>query len=235
MCKLREKLIVFDLLVEKLVKWQSELLKAKGEDPSNDECLQKFDSVRFMKLLYFVCLESCQESLEDNLFGLFDNFLAYERGPVEVDVYSNRSILPRYTYENSCLREKVELFDLGGDLSGEKKRVLKDVLITYPGLRDTDNPQNHDPGAFVSMQTIIDTLIDSEKDRAYSDMIIRAVERLNRNSSFCFEDKDELIEVSHQLKLWSLANMTNNRLDTHNTQLLQEEFDLYRKRFPTTN
>ncbi len=198
MCKLRRKLILFDYMVEKLVEGQ------KSKSPSLDLTahLQRFNLVRYMKLLYFVCLQSVKynSQVEDTLFDVFDNFIALPKGPVEADVYSNRSILPRYVF-NGVYLEK----------SGQDKRILE---ISYPTIA----------GQNLDETKMMEVLIKDQKLERYCKMIDQAVEELLlKEDSFPFEDTDKLIDLSH-MNMWNNAKMYNNmRLSVNNIYDLRKE------------
>lgn len=88
------KLNKFELFVASILAFEDE---ATTTDKYN-EILQKYSMTRFMKLLYFACLES-HYSLKNGkvlpytagLFFTFDNFKAYPNGPVEETIYLNRN------------------------------------------------------------------------------------------------------------------------------------------------
>lgn len=105
MCNLNKKLVLFDYTVEQFVKWDKEITnRQQGLD---NEVLKSFSFTRFMKLLYFTCLESVNvENSDIGLFKIFRKFLAYENGPVEVDVYNNRSFLFRYKFNGRFLERR---------------------------------------------------------------------------------------------------------------------------------
>lgn len=98
MCNQQEKLPIFAYTLKSLVKLQldyeyEQLGRASQKDYPEEEynrALEDFSNTRIMKLLYFTCLESVKEKdgkIDIGLFKYFDDFHAYERGPVEVDIY----------------------------------------------------------------------------------------------------------------------------------------------------
>lgn len=63
MCQLRRKLLMFDYTVGKLVEWDTNSdLKFLNTERIN-ESLSNFTSIGFMKLLYFICLQSVNEKI----------------------------------------------------------------------------------------------------------------------------------------------------------------------------
>lgn len=92
--KLDEKLLVFNELIKGLVEW-----KTKENGQKEEEVLKDLSYVPLMKCLYFVCLLSVHKNKDKSLFNLFDNFLAYEKGAVEIDCYKRINELLDY-YEN---------------------------------------------------------------------------------------------------------------------------------------
>lgn len=98
--KLEEKLLVFNELINGLVKW-----KTDENGQKKDEVLKDLSYVPLMKCLYFVCLLSVHKSKDKSLFDLFDNFIAYPRGAVEIDCYKNINELLDYddNKESRCI------------------------------------------------------------------------------------------------------------------------------------
>lgn len=115
MCNQQEKLPIFAYTLKSLLDLQLQLDSEDGDSEEEDSegnrkaayerVLRSFSNTRTMKLLYFTCLESVtvNESggkVEDiGLFKCFDNFRAYERGPVEVDIYKQLSEIPGFVYQ----------------------------------------------------------------------------------------------------------------------------------------
>ncbi|MCC8143607.1 MAG: hypothetical protein LIO97_06730, partial [Tannerellaceae bacterium] len=160
--------------------------ETKGQKPHINECLEKFNAVRFMKLLYFTCLESCSDFVEgkseNTLFDLFDDFLAYEKGPVEIDVYSYyRSILPRYVFNGQFLIQK-PIYHKDGDINN-KAALIEEELIIYPELRKDQESDTAIYDPFESSELLIKKLIDNEANlEKYVQMAKEAVERLKKSS-----------------------------------------------------
>ena len=60
-------------------------------------------NTRVMKLLYCLCLESCEYSKYfggSNLFKFFTAFKAYPKGPLEVELYNNIGALAGVSYKD---------------------------------------------------------------------------------------------------------------------------------------
>ncbi len=128
-------------MVGKFVKWDNTIIGRNN--PTDDEILKSFNFTRYMKLLYFTCLASVnlteeeeEEEEEDRkiitkmgLFSTFDSFWAYENGPVETHVYSNRSFLFNYEFKNGVLetlKDKTDSFE-----QSRIKIYKKNITSTY--------------------------------------------------------------------------------------------------------
>lgn len=144
MCKKRTKVLLFDYLLQKLLEWEREL----NPEKKDDELLQNFSTVRLMKLLYFVCVQSVPESnsnnntVDQNLFSIFDNYIALNRGPVEKDVYENRYFLPNFSFDGDRFKSKEQKEEMDG-LESYKTQIDEAVkgLKKYCGFpfQDTRN------------------------------------------------------------------------------------------------
>ncbi len=106
MCSLNKKLTLFDYMVGEFVKWHKE--KVCCSDISDNEVLKTLKLTRCMKLLYFTCLASVGKDNGNykGLFRTFNTFLAYQRGPVEENVYNNRKFLFRYRFDGEFLQKR---------------------------------------------------------------------------------------------------------------------------------
>lgn len=207
MCKLRRKLLMFDYMIGKFVEWENDnkALSELSQDEINNS-LTKMTGVRSMKLLYFVCLSSIVKKINkdeidkeefdfenDNLFNLYNNFVAMPRGPVEDDVYSNRSMLLRFKFENGFWAvadkfdeyipftyPKVTMEHFNG-VSGIKTLILDEEMQRHENNRDSEVP-------LINIKSIIDSGIDYLKE------II---------DKFPFDDSDKLVNMTHSLPLWN--------------------------------
>ncbi|MFJ1323613.1 type II toxin-antitoxin system antitoxin SocA domain-containing protein [Capnocytophaga canis] len=93
-------------MIGRFIDWEEEIRKEKEEkETSPEEILEGFSQTRLMKLLYFTCLASFENKKGFDLFRIFNNFEAYPRGPVEVDMYSNRSELTNFKYNGFYLEK----------------------------------------------------------------------------------------------------------------------------------
>ena len=90
--KLILKMLLFNKLIEELVKWKEEKNRQ-----TELEVLKDLSFVPLMKCLYIVCLLTVEENSEESLFDLFDKFVAYPKGPVDEDCYYFMDKLPEYT------------------------------------------------------------------------------------------------------------------------------------------
>lgn len=220
MCKLRRKLLMFDYTVGKLVEWDT---NRKLEDLSIDninKSLANFSSVRLMKLLYFICLQSViekgelLESRTENgkeitlydrldLFDLFDNFVALPMGPAEDDVYSNRTSLLRYRYNEETKRLQIT------------GKYLEDLKFIYKGISAEcykDFKTNEILDDFISKA-------DAEKDddEVELSVFIRKLDKAIENLKVTFSHKNiffdcvqMLIDLTHKLPLWNYYIRSEN-------------------------
>ena len=124
MCRLR-KTAVFEFFVSKLIGLDLAKIKemTSGEINEFNEKLSDYSMTRYMKLLYFLCLVDAGEEKEggegetksgEKLLSIFDNFVAYRKGPVEDDIYLKRESEGEFThfiFEEGCLklRQKSDL------------------------------------------------------------------------------------------------------------------------------
>lgn len=217
MCLLRKKLLLFDYTIGKLVEWQKQEKEREGDAMfSTQKCLEGLTGVRLMKLLYFICLKSVKEeveNIEDTLFGIFKNYLAYEHGPVEVDAYNNRSSLLRYKFEDRTLKESHEYrnsFEYEFNLNQEEFYRLNN-----------------------NADKALDELIEKEKITRYKKMIDESILSLQKSGnylngqSFILTETEDLVSLSHDLKLWDEANKSNGKLSVDNIFSLKEEVRLF--------
>lgn len=232
MCKLRRKLLMFDYTVGKLVEWETKSDLTILNEKNINESLSKFTSVGFMKLLYFICLQSVNEknSLiktkqengieindDDNidLFKLFDNFVALPKGPAEDDVYSHRSALLSYRYVDKHLQVNtgyidsfkfsypaVKLLDFE-----EKKSGLK---ILEEQIEEADRHHNGDETPLSKFKDIIDRAIGKLK-------VIFADKQISLTNF------DYLVELTHRLPLWNYyIRCANNKYCLSEEELNKE-------------
>ena len=206
MCLVKNKLLVYDCLIDELVKWDSEVMSC-----SKERSLCSLTNVKLMKCLYAACVMSAggKNTVGDTLFGLFDNFLAYPKGPVEFDTYNNRAILFRYEMgfdkERVCLQECKEF-----RLEQRAMFNLSDDQTISP------NDQNW--------------LTEIEKNDllGYKNMLVESINALKQAPSFPgLRDEQALVEITHN-NLWQEAYYSfNKQLDTRNIAKLQEEYNRF--------
>ncbi|WP_211605276.1 hypothetical protein [Porphyromonas gingivalis] len=115
MCRL-PKIAVFEFFVSKLI--GLDLAKIGKMAPWKikefDQKLSDYTMTRYMKLLYFLCLVDAKggdggTNSGEGLLSIFNNFVAYQRGPVEEDIYRKRheeEAFVLFTYEQGCLKLK---------------------------------------------------------------------------------------------------------------------------------
>lgn len=146
MCRIK-KTAVFEYIVAKLIGLDLKNEKLAAMDPTRrdelNEKLSEYPMTRYMKLLYFLCLQDTQikkeeqvlnntftgwDDLKNNnklLLNVFNNFVAYQNGPVDIDIYENRrneGMFSLFTFESNGmlkLREK--------DLDSKENSVLNET------------------------------------------------------------------------------------------------------------
>ncbi|WP_303764475.1 hypothetical protein [Alloprevotella tannerae] len=124
MCRIK-KTAAFEYIVTKLIGLDLKNENLAAMDPTRrkelNEKLSEYPMTRYMKLLYFLCLKDTQikkdEQVLNNTFtswdklkttatllNVFDNFVAYQNGPVEIDIYENRrneGMFSLFTFESN--------------------------------------------------------------------------------------------------------------------------------------
>lgn len=233
MCQLRRKLLMFDYTVGKLVEWDtnSELNILTAD--SINESLQKFTSIGFMKLLYFICLQSVNERINlisykqtnnikvmDNdkidLFRLFDNFVALPKGPAEDDVYSHRSTLLSYRYEDKYYKVNTGYID--------------SFKFSYPDVKQQDFENKENTNLKILLQQI--SLADAKKKEeeislaTFKDIIDKTIGKLKivfAHKKISLTDFDYLVDLSHKLPLWNhYIRCANNKYSLTEEELSKE-------------
>lgn len=123
MCRIK-KTAAFEYIVTKLIGLDLKNENMAAMDPTRrkelNEKLSEYPMTRYMKLLYFLCLKDTQikkdeqdskktftswDNLKTNatLLNVFNNFVAYKNGPVEIDIYENRrneGMFSLFTFES---------------------------------------------------------------------------------------------------------------------------------------
>lgn len=211
MCAIKNKLLIYDYLIGKLVDWDSEV-----QSCTKARSLYNLTNVKLMKCLYAVCLLSVKgkERIEDTLFGLFDYFLAYPKGPVEFETYNNKSVLLRYElgYEEASKRlylQECENFRL--------EQIIMFQLPNDGSVKPTD-------------ETLL-SVIQKNRLEEYMKMVDQSLEILKKAKDFPkLNEVDALVELCH-LNLWQEAYYSvNKRVDTRNIAKLKAECEELCKR-----
>lgn len=182
------KMLLFNKLIEELVKWKEEKNRQ-----TEQEVLKDLSFVPLMKCLYIVCLLTVEENSEESLFDLFDKFIAYPKGPVDEDCYFFMDQLPDYTiWNNDGVEELTKKLSNRMDLSSRidflnKKISDKDKMKIVSGIEEIDK-----------------SLLISEYKK-YIGILDKAVGIL-KNASFFpgFREKERLIDLTH-MKVWEDA------------------------------
>lgn len=207
MCKLRRKLLLFDYIVEKLVDWQAQKNLEKHYNELTcvqiDEILATLSGKRLMKLLYFICLSSIHndtQKSQESLFGIFDKYIAMENGPVEDSVYHNRGILLRYTFDNKLkLSDKYqEHFKFNYPEVDENAYNKSDIYRINILREQLENSRNNKESKETNLMK-------------YAEMVDKSIQYLQTKTTFPFENKELLIQLTHELPLW---NKYINKNDT---------------------
>lgn len=236
MCKLRRKLLLFDYTVGKLVEWETKSDLDILSIENINESLSKFTSVGFMKLLYFICLQSVNEKnilikrkqengIEINdddkldLFKLFDNFVALPKGPAEDDVYSHRSTLLSYRYVDAIKRLQVTT------------EYIDSFKFSYPDVK----PQEYEGKNFLNISNILKKQLEEADKRKKSDeiplskfleIVDKAIEKLKvvfAEKKISLLDFSLLVELTHKLPLWNYyISCENNNYSPTEEELNKE-------------
>lgn len=223
MCVLRRKLLLFDYLIGKLVEWQARNDFSKLSMDDIDKILKTMSGTRLMKLLYIISIVNINDSinsLDETLFGVFDDYVAMKNGPVEDFLYHNRSILLRFSFYSGELKTsnsyhehfKFNYPEVDRDIyesdTYHHERILADQL---------NSPRNNHEG--------IETPLNY-----YKDIIDNNIQYLkDLGDAFPFEDVEKLIEITHRLPLW---NQYINKEDKHyklNIDDLQSESIVFKE------
>ena len=234
MCQLRRKLLMFDYTVGKLVEWDTNSdLKFLNTERIN-ESLSKFTSIGFMKLLYFICLQSVNEknnlisnkqangmeitdSDKIDLFSLFDNFVALPKGPAEDDVYSHRTTLLSYRYEDKHYKVNTGYIDSfkfsypdvkPQDFEDKKNNI--NIEILYNQIASADEQKREEEISLATFKDILDKAIDKLK-------IVFA------HKNISLTNFEYLVELSHKLPLWNhYIRCANNKYSLTEEELTKE-------------
>lgn len=259
MCKLRRKLLLFDYTVGKLVEWETKSDLKFLSDENINNSLSNFTSVGFMKLLYFICLQSVHErnvlierklknriqiDEKDNLdlFKIFDNFVALPKGPAEDDVYSHRSTLLSYRYDDMTKHLKVntkymDIFKFsypGVKPQDYEEKNKVDILKEQIELSDNPKDKKETPASLEGRNT--DGEMDSskkKKETPLSDFVMvldKAIDQLKlvfAEKNISLTNSDYLVELTHNLPLWNYYIRCENNKYSLNEEELKKEADLF--------
>lgn len=216
MCQLRKKIEVFDYTLHQLVEWDmAEYGRTKSESLAN------FSNVRLMKCIYGISLLSVGHPNVDNktLFDIFDHFLAFPRGPVEIEAYSNFSLLIRFGLHYDAENNKSYLIP--------NSEYKNEFTVTYPRLQADKFAKNPEQA--------IQDLIEAEDCEWAMQQVDKSIDELKTAACFPFDDRDKLVEITH-MELWKEAfyNEINKKMDTNNMTKLNRELTLFKERIGLT-
>ena len=155
MCRIK-KTAAFEYIVTKLIGLDLKNEDMAAMDPTRrkelNEKLSEYPMTRYMKLLYFLCLKDTQikkdkqvsnntftgwDDLKNNnklLLNVFNNFVAYKNGPVDIDIYENRrneGMFSLFTFESDgMLKLRVD------DLDSKASSVLNETDVALQNAVD---------------------------------------------------------------------------------------------------
>lgn len=127
------KIQAFEYFVHLLIKWY---LGVDLNAPLEPEDVEKFNAdndfskLKLLKLLFLACAES--EDREE-AYGIFNNFVAMQYGPVEMDVYNNLDKNTSFAFDGNKLKfnevsdiHRIELIDkIINNLQNKRNKVIK--------------------------------------------------------------------------------------------------------------
>ncbi|GHU71625.1 hypothetical protein FACS189413_13580 [Bacteroidia bacterium] len=167
MCQLTKKLALFNYMIDK---WAE--LQARKDNPTmqvitfkaKNAAIQKFSTTRFMKLAYFTCLESARGEnnsyKSDNLFKYFNNWIAYDNGPVEQTIYDHKGQMltisknENFEYKTDKTEEDLKTLLDNEDLSVYKK-MIDESIYSLTHYNNTDKSIPYDANADDSIGKLI--------------------------------------------------------------------------------
>lgn len=203
MSLLAKKQIVYDYMIGKIAKWQSQSRIDEGI------VLSKLTSTALMKYQFIINVLSVSEDSRSSLFDLYGNYQAFPHGPVEIDTYYNRNILVRY--------------DMGYDKDNDRSflRTCKEFRTEQKLLFDLKENET----AFES-EEIMQRLIRENGLEIFVEMVDKSISMLKEAKVFLdYRDVDKLIEVTHN-GLWREAIYSMDKqlnLSDHNLLLREKQ------------
>lgn len=227
MCKLRRKLLLFDYIISRLIEWQAYLeyphpSTIRFDELSREEinaCLKSFSGVRLMKMLYLICLNSVHEqtnNIQPTLFGLFDDYVAMPKGPVEDAVYSNRSVLLRYEFSNGVLK-LIESYP-------------EHFIFNYPNI----NPRRFNEDGLYKLRIFEEEIMNPNNNHPnetslneYKNSIDTSIQALREMHDLPFQNVNKLIDITHKMPLWNKFFNTEDRRFVLTLEDLKKEKDSF--------
>lgn len=199
---LAKKLIIYDYLIGKIVQREKEIFHE-----SEDDILSKITSTALMKYQYIVNVLSVRKDSKASLFDLYNNYLAFPHGPVEIDTYYNRHILVRYDMGYDTIHQRPFL---------QKCNNFRNEQILLFGLEPDQTDNDH----------VLNQLIQQDGLAAFKTMVDDVFVCLKDAHKFPkYTDVERLINITHQ-GLWNSANYSvDNRLNVIDHELLNKEKD----------
>lgn len=203
MCLLAKKQIVYDYMIGKIAKWQSQ----SGAD--EDLILSKLTSTALMKYQFIINVLSVSTDSRNSLFDLYGNYQAFPHGPVEIDTYYNRNILVRY--------------DMGYDRDNDRSflRTCKEFRTEQKLLFDLKENETA-----LESEEVMQRLIRENRLEKFVEMVDKSISLLKEASVFLdYRDVDKLIDITHN-DLWREASFSMDKqlnLSNHNLLLREKE------------
>lgn len=203
MCLLAKKLIVYDYMIGKITKWQSQ------NEKDENLILSKLTSTALMKYQFIINVLSVGKNSRNSLFDLYGNYQAFPHGPVEIDTYYSRNILVRY--------------DMGYDKDNNRSFLQKcnEFRIEQKLLFDIKEDESASDAELVLQRLIRDYGLDD-----FIKMVDNSVSLLKEADVFLdYRDVDKLIDITHK-DLWWDANFSRDKqlnLSDYNLLLKEKE------------
>lgn len=242
-----QKMKVFEYIVAQSIGMGRGEAKTREE---YDALLRNYNITHWMKTLYFICLSDYDRKFssregkfpddgvfaikQGNLLKLFDGWTAYEKGPVEADIYDNRFFInelsPLFSYDGYFLQLK--------DSVDEKKAYEIVQREKYESCKKSENG--------------LENSIDESIKHLFSGLYTPLYYQLKEGLSGGEQAKDSLvqyttlntqmvIEASHSFVAWKECWRKNSNRENKgysfkdiqrylsNTKNLREEVEYFRE------
>ena len=124
---MEEKIILFEYLVHRLIKWYEEI------ESNKRNANKHFTRLTTLKLLFFV--STIKDNNNNDLLDIFNNFCAMQYGPVEIDIYTAivKNSITKYKFGNQelfVMNHDDKYFDtIISDLTNKTDRIDKAISL----------------------------------------------------------------------------------------------------------